>query len=132
MWSSSFFRSVLPASSSAWWPLQNCGFDGRKKPPGASTSSTFYHQSTSTEAFKVPFSHQAQFIWCTILILQSFVQTLKGMIPYILMKIFHYLDVTRSGRLKSEMPCPLRSMCDLLTLELEANVFITMGRLFKL
>lgn len=64
--------------------------------------------------------------------LQLFVQTLLGIISYILMVLFHYLDVTRSGRLKSEMPCPLRTVCDLLTLGSEANVFISVGRLFKL
>lgn len=48
------------------------------------------------------------------------------------MKLFHYLDVTRSGSLKSEIPWPLRTVRDLLTLGSEVNGFIVVGRLFKL
>lgn len=54
--STALFRGVLPASSSAWWPINTNRFDGRKKPPGARTSSTFYHQSTSVETFNVLFT----------------------------------------------------------------------------
>lgn len=50
----------------------------------------------------------------------------------VVIKLIHYLEVTRVGKLRPEITCPLGRLCDLLTLGSKANVLITVGRLFRL